>query len=127
VTGRRGFARRGSCLVQFGDPETADELVARARATDGTFARAEAALRADSRRRPCRYSVCRTAEVLVRADQPAGPSAPAMAMTMASPARASSSRSVPPRTCTKLLGSTVPTVPLGIRPALGELASSPST
>lgn len=63
-----------------------------ARATDGTVTRAEAALRADTRRRLCGYSVCRTAEVLVRADQPAGPSAVAMAR-----ARASSSRSVPAR------------------------------
>jgi hypothetical protein len=42
------------------------------------------------------YSVCSTAEVLVQAAQLAGPSAPTMAM--ASPARASSSRSVPPST-----------------------------
>jgi len=84
---------RCSCLVQFGDRKRPTNCWP-ARATDGTFTRAEAALRADPRRRLCGYSVCRTAEVLARADQRAGPSAPAMAMAMA---RASSSRSVPPR------------------------------
>jgi tetratricopeptide (TPR) repeat protein len=42
------FARwRGSCLVQLGDPETAEELATALAAMDGTFARAEAGLRAD--------------------------------------------------------------------------------
>jgi tetratricopeptide (TPR) repeat protein len=42
------FARwRGSCLVQLGDPETAEELAAALSAMDGTFARAEAGLRGD--------------------------------------------------------------------------------
>jgi tetratricopeptide (TPR) repeat protein len=42
------FARwRGSCLVQLGDPETADELAAALAAMDGTFTRAEAGLRGD--------------------------------------------------------------------------------
>jgi tetratricopeptide (TPR) repeat protein len=42
------FARwRGSCLVQLGDPETAAELATALTAMDGTFARAEAGLRAD--------------------------------------------------------------------------------
>jgi hypothetical protein len=76
---------RCRCLVQFGVPETAGELMAALAAMDGTFTRAEAALCADPRR-PCGYSVCRTAAVVVRAAQLAGPSAPAMAM--ASPARA---------------------------------------
>ena len=38
---------RGSCLVQLGDPETADGLAAALAAMDGTFTRAEAGLRAD--------------------------------------------------------------------------------
>ena len=42
------FARwRGSCLVQLGDPETADGLADALAAMDGTFTRAEAGLRAD--------------------------------------------------------------------------------
>jgi ATP/maltotriose-dependent transcriptional regulator MalT len=42
------FARwRGSCLVQLGDPETAEELATALATMDGTFARAEAGLRAD--------------------------------------------------------------------------------
>jgi tetratricopeptide (TPR) repeat protein len=42
------FARwRGSCLVQLGDPETAEELATALAGMDGTFARAEAGLRAD--------------------------------------------------------------------------------
>jgi tetratricopeptide (TPR) repeat protein len=42
------FARwRGSCLVQLGDPETADELATALAAMDGSFTRAEAGLRAD--------------------------------------------------------------------------------
>jgi tetratricopeptide (TPR) repeat protein len=42
------FARwRGSCLVQLGDPETAEELATALAAMDGSFTRAEAGLRAD--------------------------------------------------------------------------------
>jgi tetratricopeptide (TPR) repeat protein len=42
------FARwRGSCLVQLGDPETADELATALADMDGSFTRAEAGLRAD--------------------------------------------------------------------------------
>ena len=38
---------RGNCLVQFGDPQTADELNAALAAMDGSFTRAEAGLRCD--------------------------------------------------------------------------------
>jgi hypothetical protein len=38
---------RGNCLVQFGDPQTADELNAALSAMDGSFTRAEAGLRCD--------------------------------------------------------------------------------
>jgi tetratricopeptide (TPR) repeat protein len=38
---------RGNCLVQFGDPQTADELNAALNAMDGSFTRAEAGLRCD--------------------------------------------------------------------------------
>ena len=38
---------RGNCLVQFGDPQTADELNAALSAMDGSFTRAEASLRCD--------------------------------------------------------------------------------
>jgi tetratricopeptide (TPR) repeat protein len=42
------FARwRGSCLVQLGDPETAEDLATALAAMDGSFTRAEAGLRAD--------------------------------------------------------------------------------
>jgi tetratricopeptide (TPR) repeat protein/predicted XRE-type DNA-binding protein len=38
---------RGNCLVNFGDPQTADDLNAALDAMDGSFTRAEAGLRAD--------------------------------------------------------------------------------
>ena len=114
---------RCSCLVQFGDRKRPTNWWP-ARATDGTFTRAEAALRADPRRRLCGYSVCRTAEVLVRADQPGWTE---RASDGDGDGQGEQQQVGAAQTCTKLLGSIVPTVPLGTRSGLGELASSPST